>query len=534
MKKFENIDDLFSDNLADFGVQPPENAKDAIDAQLNKINPEEGGNNNRNYFYLIFGAMVILFAALFFNSTEEQKLADAKTKITNENERNNNTENTSKSNTKKENKTTIEDKNNSTENSSNTNTENKLDNNKTEVVKEANRKSNKLKTTNSNEDEYVKPSKKHKNNVANTEQNIVVVATESDKKELTNNRKTSNQNRTEKRTKRNKKNKDLETNNSVKNTNELAQNASSKNEKEIENAELKNTANENVKTENTIKNIETISTNSLETTINKGDTATTENRNDTTKSGNNATAPTQNSAKEKSKKQCFIEPFVGVNYGMNNYAHSTFENQQMLKDSIQFKQPIYTYGANVGSSFGNFKIKTGVAISQWKEQLGFSYTSKDYVTAIGDSIIINGTDTVIKHNIPVQILTTVYSANANKTSYTYLQIPVFIGYTIPINKLELDFTTGLIFNQLIKSKGNYKQFETNKVVDYSNKNSAPLRKNYFTAQLSIGASYSINDKIKLLLNLPFAIGLQSIYTNTYVANRKVNMIGAEVGVRFGL
>ena len=233
----------------------------------------------------------------------------------------------------------------------------------------------------------------------------------------------------------------------------------------------------------------------------------------------------------KKKITSWIQLFLKLFFRINTFPKL---NLYGLVNVSFYGLTIYTYGANVGRSLGNFKIKTGVAFMQWKEQLAFSYTSKDYVTAIGDSIIINGTDTVIKHNIPVQILSTTYKANANKTNYTYLQIPVFIGYTIPLNKLEIDFTAGLIFNQLLKSKGNYKQFETNKVIDYASKNSAPLRKNYFTVQLAIGASYSINDKIKLMLNLPFGIGLQSIYTNNYVVNRKINLLGAQMGIRVGL
>jgi hypothetical protein len=85
MKETENIDDIFSNAMDNFGVEPPNNLQDAIAEKRGNIDPEEG-NNNKNYFIIIIAAMAILFAALFLLNSEEQKLADAKEKLKTKNE----------------------------------------------------------------------------------------------------------------------------------------------------------------------------------------------------------------------------------------------------------------------------------------------------------------------------------------------------------------------------------------------------------------------------------------------------------------
>jgi hypothetical protein len=115
-----------------------------------------------------------------------------------------------------------------------------------------------------------------------------------------------------------------------------------------------------------------------------------------------------------------------------------------------------------------------------------------------------------------------------------LQIPLFIGYTLPLKKLEINFGLGVIYNQLLKSKGNYKDYKSDKLIDYSTRKGSPLNNSFISSQLSLGAAYQLNRKLKVCLYAPYSIGLQSIYQSSYTVNRKVNAIGLQLGFRYEL
>jgi len=505
MKETENIDDIFSNAMDNFGVEPPNNLQDAIAEKRGNIDPEEG-NNNKNYFIIIIAAMAILFAALFLLNSEEQKLADAKEKLKTKNEASKNT--TASDNREPLNK--LNESNNETSNHENTT-------NNTESISKRNDEKNNTDHSEANLDEYVKPALNQETKKENTTSHNKVRKRKVESIHINTNR-------------------DCIFQEPIKNDNENTKVESARKDDNIINQALVNRNLENLKVnENKSENKPIVKTDSMQvdTLINN-----LSNIVSVVDSTNNSIIPAlftkKDTLKSVDKSSRFIEPQFGLSFGQNKFSKNNVISKNQLIDSIKITQPIYNFGINLGFKKNKFTIKTGLAIMQWKEQLGYSYTSQQYVSAIGDSIFINGTDTIIKRNIPIEVLTTMYKSNGNKTTNSFIQIPVYVGYNFNYNKFDFELGIGVLYSRLIASKGNFKDYRNNKLVNYSNKSQSPFSSNHIVSVVSFGAAYNINDRLKLIVYLPINIGINNIYKNDYTVVRRLNTMGTQVGVRFNI
>jgi hypothetical protein len=481
MKKENNIDDIFSDGLENFGVQPPEKSKETIAEMRNKIDPEQGGNK-KNIFLIIVVAIAIVFVTIFTKSNDEKKLADVKEKF----------------------KT------------------------KSEASVVDTLKSNSPNTPNTNN------SHNESKSIVHDSQSYVQSDVNSTENESTKSKKTQTFKRRMESFKLNNF-KDCiaqEISNSDKESNK--ENSTSGNVDAAVITELiKDKQNEII---STIQPNQTLVTNPdsvvLATVISDSINRKQEEKEIEKEALNSKPVSQVDSTKNKKRIKWFVEPCAGIYNAKNNFPNSNTISLTQLKDSFIMSQPLYTYGVNVGVEKNHFSVKVGVGLLQWKEQLGYSYAEQKYVTTMGDSIIINGTDTIVKHNIPVQVLTDVHQLNNNKTAYTYLQIPVFIAYEVPFKKINFNAGVGIIFNQLVASKGNYKNYENDKIVDYSTKKDALLRNSFFTAQASVGAGYEISKRMKVGFTVPVNVGVSSIYRANYTVNRKIQFTGVQIGLKY--
>ncbi len=506
MKETEKIDDIFSNAMDNFGVEPPNNLQDAIAEKRGNIDPEEG-NNNKNYFIIIITAMAILFAALFFLSNEQQKLADAKEKFKTKNE---SSKNTNASNNRQQ-LIKSNESNNETSNHENTT-------NNTESISKTNDKKNSTNHSEANLDEYVKPALNQETKKENITSRNKVRKHKIESIHINMNR-------------------DCILQEPIQSDNENTEVESGTKINNIIKQVLENRNIENLKVnENKSENKTIVKTDSMQvdTLINR--LVNIVSAVDSTSNSIVSEIVTKKDTLKKilNKSIRFIEPQFGISFGQNKFSKNNVISKNQLIDSIKITQPIYNFGINLGFKKNKFTIKAGLAIMQWKEQLGYSYTSQQYVSAIGDSIIINGTDTIIKRNIPIEVLTTTYKSNGNKNTNSFIQIPVYVGYNFNYNKFDFELGIGVLYSRLIASKGNFKDYRNNKLVNYSNKSQSPFSSNHIVSVVSFGAAYNINDRLKLIVYLPINIGINNIYKNDYTVVRRLNTMGTQIGVRFNI
>lgn len=495
MKESENIDDIFSEALSNFGVEPPENLQESIAGKRKNIEPEEGGNG-RNYLFIIIGAMILLFAALFFVSNEQHNIAEAKNKINYKS------------------KVSIADSSNKAiELLEKPLSEN---NNSTQIIA-----SNSFSQKDTNElinDSYVRNSDTKTNQKSSNAK-----SKEGVKKNKTRLKKL------------------LKTNSSI--SNSSFQNDVQKDSQ----SNLVSKAESQFDSLNQLKLIRVDAP--IDLTYERNDTVISKEINSSTmivadslktslldslKATNNLLNQENKDdlAPNKIKTIWFIEPMVGINFSQNKFSSDNKIALNLLKDSVKIVQPGMAYTINVGIQKNKLMFKSGIGIQQWSEQLGNSYITQKYVAAIGDSIIINGTDTIVKHNIPIQILADVHSANSNKTSYTFINLPLIVGYSTKFNKLELNCNFGFIYSLLLNSKGNYLHLTTKSATNYSRKQDAPLNTQRVMILLSVDALYAINERSKLVVSLPLNIALTSHYSNEYAIKRRMNNLGINLGYRY--
>jgi hypothetical protein len=240
-------------------------------------------------------------------------------------------------------------------------------------------------------------------------------------------------------------------------------------------------------------------------------------------------------AKTSSKYTFSIQPFTSVGMG---FTHADVRSHQAMfgsfVDSIKMKSPLYTLGSMFTCTIKHIAVSTGVGVLNWKESSSYSYQSLQYVTSIGDSIIINGTDTIVKHNIPIETLTKVHRANSNLSHFTYLLIPLDVAYVLDVKQFHLMAGLGLQYHLLLASRGNYKSTSSNRVENYSKANQAPLNKSFLSGTILIGCTRDLSKRVSLQLKLPFTFGMQSIYANEYAVQRRLNSLSIQLGMIYKL
>lgn len=229
----------------------------------------------------------------------------------------------------------------------------------------------------------------------------------------------------------------------------------------------------------------------------------------------------------RNKKQLFIEAGVSTSILFQNF------NSINLKDSFSLKQPQIGVQLAAGYNYKNILFTVGFGVSQWKEQSNFVITTGQVQqTILVDSIVIIGPDTNVIYKVPLTIMVDEHKKNTLTTSYTYYQVPIMIGYSMPLKKLCIEASAGIHINLLSASKGNYKSFAENIVTPYSSKNETPLNKYYTSYLLAAGATYQLNNHFKLSMQLPVSLAAKSMYKSTYEINRKISSVGLKLNLRY--
>jgi hypothetical protein len=239
---------------------------------------------------------------------------------------------------------------------------------------------------------------------------------------------------------------------------------------------------------------------------------------------------------KKTAKYLFtFEPYFGIGKGFNSI--SDIQKQTMagsFADSIQMKSPIYLIGSLFTCKLNSFWISTGIGFMNWKESSAYAYQRLDYLTSIGDSIIIKGSDTIVKRNIPIKTLTKTHQANSNFSHFNYLQLPISLAYSIRKGKFHFQAGLGVQYHLLIASKGNYKNLTDGNVVDYSKSTDAPLRRNYFSGTMHLACRRDLNEQLSIQVRVPLSFGFQSMYTNDFGLRRKLNVMAIQLGITYKL
>jgi len=151
-----------------------------------------------------------------------------------------------------------------------------------------------------------------------------------------------------------------------------------------------------------------------------------------------------------------------------------------------------------------------------------------YIT-IHDSIFIPTTDTIVK---PVINIKNNISKTKTYNSYSYIELPLIMGYTFSQGKLSLTLRAGVIAGLLTKTSGYlpnpYSEFGK---VEVDNNT---VRKLLFSGIIGLEMAYNVSDKISITLSPLYKFSLTSVNKNDFIVDEKFKNTTLKLGIKYKL
>lgn len=208
---------------------------------------------------------------------------------------------------------------------------------------------------------------------------------------------------------------------------------------------------------------------------------------------------------------------VSISYGLRlNYNFSDKMNISIGANSL-------TYGEDVNYST-IYNTETSMSsVSKDSTYLDYVYTAVQDSNGGWDTIL-----TTIVVDTTFMVDTTIINVNATdyagKNRFTYLQIPVMIGYKFTFNKLSVNARLGGSYGVLLKNTGSYVDNNLSKV-ELPN-----LRKTMINMVASATIAYQLK-KINLFIEPKFRLNSRSIIVNPEIQQHYTS-IGCNFGFSF--
>lgn len=169
----------------------------------------------------------------------------------------------------------------------------------------------------------------------------------------------------------------------------------------------------------------------------------------------------------------------------------------------------------------------------------WSYVIEDKLVKISDSTKVIHTDSVrvatydtsYYNTIDTNVITTYYQ-KINR--YSYIEIPLSIGYAFKINKFTIRPSVGAILSLMINSSGKgISNVNRNEVYDFDELD-LPFMNFQVSMMFGVGFEYHIQDNLSLYIQPIYRKNLSSIYKKESIYDKKFSGFGASFGLTFYL
>jgi|GEM_PF-1278603 hypothetical protein len=193
----------------------------------------------------------------------------------------------------------------------------------------------------------------------------------------------------------------------------------------------------------------------------------------------------------------------------------------------------YTLGIEGGIRKNNFFAETGLAIRNVRE--GFEYTFEQpeqtyYETDTLDTYYtLDGQDTTwyFVTDSTQQVIPGYDQYFKNSNEYTFLDIPVYIGYRIMLGRVDLEVKGGVTVEALLKKEGFFIVDEENFPVS----NLDELNSNIgLSGRLELGGIYDVNRRLGVFAK----INMRTSFVDTFKDSYPVERSSSAVSLKFGL
>jgi len=258
-------------------------------------------------------------------------------------------------------------------------------------------------------------------------------------------------------------------------------------------------------------------------------------------------------ATKKSTRGISIDAYYGV-------VSKSKINNSLAKGSSEYYWDFYkqngyqksTYGGlNVNYMYNGFKFGSGLGcykINETRPNYKYEYDTTTFLPFGG--IILSGTrvyeedTTLILYTPHEQDVMSAFESNQN--SYTYITIPLSVGYELYLKKISFEANTGIVYQRLIgtdglsvkvddyedESKGLY--YYSDRYMTTTNKNKDAFNKNMLRLNLNLISRYRMTDQLDLFAGVNYGASFNTIYKKEYFIEKNVQNFGVNFGVTYHL
>ena len=239
-------------------------------------------------------------------------------------------------------------------------------------------------------------------------------------------------------------------------------------------------------------------------------------------------------------------PGFGVNYKAenpsNSFSYGILAEAKKKRISVQTGLIYSNFIDRPNYQTSNYQIDTSMVTQIIPGGYYNYYTvlilDLDTYLATGNSVYINVLDsTFIPENdtlIVQQISARKFSEyKRTSNSYTYIELPLIAGYTLPFGKINLTLRSGVIAGLLTFSDGNipspYSEQGTAEIIQNTQCNKFVL-----SGMAGIEIGYNVSSRISIVTSPVYRFNLNSVLKSDYIVDQRFKSFGVKFGVKYHL
>lgn len=247
-----------------------------------------------------------------------------------------------------------------------------------------------------------------------------------------------------------------------------------------------------------------------------------------------------------------------INHANMATSNQMLKNNVVLRSDASSQQLSYTLGAAIGYHLKRWNLQTGLAYTQINENFNYEYNEYDIHSKyyyehsysqieVTDTVgwIQFGKESVYDNMAPVMhsrtetihdsTLMMAYDTTSqvtnyeNPNTYSYLEIPVVLGYSF--NSPRFDYTVhgGIIAGILLNSEGKTISPTDNSAVSVQ---SQPIQNANLIMYGSLAMHYKFSQQFGIIAEPYIKKQINSLFESNYPISQKYNSFGLKIGVRF--
>jgi len=239
--------------------------------------------------------------------------------------------------------------------------------------------------------------------------------------------------------------------------------------------------------------------------------------------------------------------FSGINDGERRYNRraswqaGVFFTPEVVfypDDSIR-NQRGYTFDISARWQKKEFFVESGLGISFSSDDGRYAIDYEKFLGTYDDVYEVtfdtaeNGAIVPIYHTNVVNVYDSIsrYRIQTTKNRYTYLQVPVYIGFHKQVNRFGWFIKGGPIFSVLLNSNVPDPETGSDRIVDLDQQMS-PRVSTHWQMAFSAGVSYQLSSKVSIAVEPTFRYYLNSQYERKYITTRHPYSFGLRTGLLF--